>query len=104
QTARGGQELTSANADHPCARAGIDALRDGTTLLMQWLQEAGLSWEGSLDRNLLLPTATGTPKPSCLVPRSMAAGDLSSDEPVLFCGFVGYEDFVPELAASNLSR
>src|SRR2546429_4659979 len=34
----------------------------------------------------------------------MAAGDLQRDEPIVFCGFVGYEDFVPELAASNLSR
>jgi glycerol-3-phosphate dehydrogenase subunit B len=104
QPASAVRELISANPDHPYARAGIDALRDGTTLLMQWLQEAGLSWEGSLDRNLLLPTATGTPKPSCLVPRSMAAGELARHEPIVFCGFTGYEDFVPELAASNLSR
>src|SRR5947199_246454 len=60
------------------------------------LQKAG--------RNLLLPTAIGTPKPSCLYPESMAAGDLGRDEPIVLCGFEGYEDFVPELAASNLSR
>ena len=34
----------------------------------------------------------------------MAPGDLRRDEPIVFCGFHGYEDFVPELAASNLSR
>src|SRR5436305_5815331 len=50
QPASAVRELISANPDHPYARAGIDALRDGTTLLMQWLQEAGFSWEGSLDR------------------------------------------------------
>src|SRR5437764_4773089 len=104
QPATGVQELISANPDHPYARAGIDALRDGMTLLMQWLQQAGFRWEGTLDRNLLLPTATGTPKPSCLVPRSMAAGDLARHEPIVFCGFDGYQDFIPELAAANLSH
>ena len=34
----------------------------------------------------------------------MAAGDLGRDEPIVLCGFEDYEDFVPELAASNLSR
>src|SRR5438552_3458287 len=96
--------LIADHPDHPYARAGLDALGDGIALLMEWLEEAGFRWRGSLDRNLLLPTATGTPKPSCLYPESMAAGDLGRDEPIVLCGFEGYEDFVPELAASNLSR
>ena len=96
--------LIADHPDHPYARAGLDALRDGVALLMEWLEEAGFRWQGSLDQNLLLPTAIGTPKPSCLYPQSMAAGDLGRDEPIVLCGFEGYEDFVPELAASNLSR
>jgi glycerol-3-phosphate dehydrogenase subunit B len=97
-------ELIAADPDHPYARAGLEALREGTSLTIDWLREAGFRWQGSLDRNLLLPTATGTPKPSCLVATSMAAGDLARDDPIIFCGFDGYEDFVPELAASNLTR
>src|SRR5438874_3968939 len=96
--------LIADHPDHPYARAGLEALRDGVALLMEWLEEAGFRWQGSLDHNLLLPTAIGTPKPSCLYPQSMAAGDLGRDEPIVLCGFEGYEDFVPELAASNLSR
>lgn len=99
---QGVSKLISGHPEHPYARAGLPALRDGTALLLEWLNEAGLRWQGSLDRNLLLPTATGTPKPSCLVPDSMAAGDLRRAEPIVLCGFEGYEDFVPELAASNL--
>lgn len=90
--------------DHPYARAGLASLREGASLLLDWLSAAGLRWQGNLERNLMLPTATGTPKPSCLYPASMAAGDLSRNEPIVFCGFAGYEDFVPELAAANLSR
>ena len=97
-------QLIRDHPDHPYTRAGLPALREGTGLLIEWLKEAGFRWQGNLDHNLLLPTATGTPKPSCLMPDSMAAGDLRRTDPIIFCGFDGYEDFVPELAASNLSR
>jgi glycerol-3-phosphate dehydrogenase subunit B len=100
----GVRQLIADNPDHPYARAGMAALQDGSALLLEWLREAGFNWQGTLARNLLLPTATGTPKPSCLVPTSMAAGDLHRDEPIVFCGFDGYQDFVPELAAANLSH
>src|SRR5690242_13461497 len=103
QPEAGVAQLIADHPDHPYARAGLDALRGGTGLLIDWLREAGFTWEGSLAHNLLLPTAVGTPKPSCLVPASMAAGNLQRDEPIVFCGFSGYEDFVPELAASNLA-
>src|SRR5205807_5386018 len=72
---------------HPYARAGRPALEGGTKMLLEWLREAGLVWEGTLARNVLLPTATGTPKPSCLVPASMAAGDLRRADPIGLCGF-----------------
>lgn len=104
QPGAGVERLIAAHPDHPYARAGQRALEEGTALLLQWLGQAGFRWQGSLARNLLLPTAIGTPKPSCLVPNSMAAGDLQRDEPIILCGFEGYQDFVPELAASNLSR
>jgi len=100
----GVRQLIAQNPDHPYARAGLAALQDGSSLFLEWLREAGFNWQGTLARNLLLPTATGTPKPSCLVPTSMVAGDLQRDEPIAFCGFDGYQDFIPELAASNLSR
>lgn len=100
----GVSELIAEHPDHPFASAGLPALRDGTRLFIEWLKEAGFRWQGNLDQNFILPTATGTPKPSCLIPDSMAAGDLRRDEPILFCGFEGYEDFVPELAASNLTN
>jgi glycerol-3-phosphate dehydrogenase subunit B len=100
----GVRQLIADNPDHPYARAGLAALQDGSSLLLEWLREAGFNWQGTLAHNLLLPTVTGTPKPSCLVPASMVAGDLQRDEPIAFCGFDGYQDFMPELAASNLAR
>jgi glycerol-3-phosphate dehydrogenase subunit B len=98
------ERLIAREPTHPYARAGIDAVQASARLMLEWFKEAGLVWEGALNRNFLLPTATGTPKPCCLAPASMTAGDLSRPEPIVFCGFTGYQDFAPELAASNLRR
>ena len=95
--------LIAADAAHPYGLAGLDALRDGVALIGGWLEAAGMHWRGDLGHNFLLPTAIGASKPACLVPQSMAAGDLRGREPIVLCGFAGYDDFVPELAASNLS-
>src|SRR5256886_9260498 len=102
--AEGVAQLIAREPTHPYARAGIDAVQASTRLVLEWFKEAGLAWEGALNRNFLLPTATGTPKPCCLAPASMTAGDLSRPEPIVLCGFTGYQDFAPELAASNLKR
>jgi glycerol-3-phosphate dehydrogenase subunit B len=96
--------LINSRPDHPFAIAGPAALAAGVDLFLAWVAEAGMQWQGSLATNLLLPTAIGTPKPSCLVPSTLAAGDLGRPEPIIFCGFNGYEDFVPELASANLAR
>jgi glycerol-3-phosphate dehydrogenase subunit B len=96
--------LIAQEPSHPYARAGMPAVEASIALMLEWFKEAGLAWEGSLDRNFLLPTATGTPKPCCLAPASMTAGDLSRPEPIVLCGFAGYQDFAPEFAAANLAR
>jgi glycerol-3-phosphate dehydrogenase subunit B len=96
--------LIAQEPTHPYARAGMNAVEASVALMLEWFEEAGLLWEGALDRNFLLPTATGTPKPSCLAPASMTAGDLRRPQPIVLCGFTGYQDFAPEFAAANLSR
>jgi glycerol-3-phosphate dehydrogenase subunit B len=102
--ADGVARLIAQEPGHPYARAGLRAVEEGTALMLEWFKEAGLLWEGTLERNFVLPTATGTPKPSCLAPASMTAGDLRRPQPIVFCGFTGYQDFTPELAASNLQQ
>jgi glycerol-3-phosphate dehydrogenase subunit B len=97
-------KLIEKDPDHPYAIAGPAALSAGIEVFLSWVAEAGMLWQGSLATNVLLPTAIGTPKPSCLLPTSLGAGDLGRADPILFCGFRGYEDFVPELAAANLAR
>ncbi len=102
--AEGVARLIARQPTHPYARAGMEAIEESTALMLEWFNEAGLAWEGALNRNFMLPTATGTPKPCCLAPASMTAGDLSRPLPIVLCGFAGYQDFAPEFAASNLKR
>ena len=44
------------------------------------------------------------PKPSALVPVTMAGGDLRADEPICVVGFRALKDFHPALLADNLRR
>ena len=91
--------LAAVAPEHPYARVGVE----GVAAAVAWFKER-FGYVGSLDENLLLPTAVGVPKPTALVPPSMAAGDLRSGEPVLVVGFRGLRDFHPALLAEGLTR
>ena len=66
-------------------------------------EEANYPYYGSLDKNILLPTAIGSIRPTCLVPISMVAGDLHDRSPMLIVGFDQFLDFYPALIADNLN-
>ena len=65
---------------------------------------APYSYQGDLEENLLLPTALGVPRPSAVVPETMAGGDLRRSTPVFVVGFRGLKDFHPALLAEVLRR
>ncbi|MGH9182344.1 MAG: glycerol-3-phosphate dehydrogenase subunit GlpB [Acidimicrobiales bacterium] len=100
---RPGQALPGFLADHPehpYARVGVDVLAEA----IEWLRDHVTIYRylGSLEENLLLPTAVGAAKPSAVVPETMAAGDLRDGGSFLLCGLRGFKDFFPALAADNL--
>src|SRR3954447_12987683 len=86
---RPGKALAAFVAEHPAhpyARVGVQ--RVGAAL--DWFKDlvaggslAPYAYTGSLDENLLLPTAIGVAKPSALVPITMAGGDMRAVEAVL---------------------
>ena len=86
--------LASLPTDHPYSRVGVDAVAAS----LDWFKDR-FAYVGSFDENFLLPTAVGAAKPSCLVPPSMAAGDLRSDAPILAVGFRMLKDFYAPLLA-----
>jgi glycerol-3-phosphate dehydrogenase len=97
------ERLLSHFPDHPYSLAGLDALENAIRLFMEFCEEAGYPFHGTLETNIELPTALGTRRPACLVPETMIAGETSGHMPMLIVGFEGYLDFYPNLVAENLS-
>jgi glycerol-3-phosphate dehydrogenase subunit B len=84
--------------EHPYQLAGNEALREGVEAL-----QAIYPLSGSLKENLLLPTAAGALRPTCLAPESLAGGhDVAGDGGCLLVGFEGWRDFDAGYAAANL--
>jgi glycerol-3-phosphate dehydrogenase subunit B len=107
---RPGEALATFVADrpaHPYARIGPQRV----AAALDWFKDvvaggslAPYAYTGSLERNMLLPTAIGVPKPSALAPVTMAGGDLREVEAVLAVGFRGLKDYHAALLADGLQR
>jgi glycerol-3-phosphate dehydrogenase len=97
------QELILLNPHHPYALAGLDTVRLSLSAFQELCLASNYPMHGSLERNWLLPTALGVPRPTCLAPETMIAGDLRSAAPMLIINLAGFHDFYPELIADNLS-
>jgi glycerol-3-phosphate dehydrogenase subunit B len=93
--------FVEAYPNHPYAR------------LTPWMLEAGIEWfkgifssyryVGGLMGNFLIPTPVGVPKPSAVVPQTMAGGDLRRGGSLVIAGLRGLKDFYPLYVADNLS-
>ncbi len=87
---------------HPYARVPVETVAAS----LSWLREhvPDLGYTGSLDENLLVPTAVGVAKPTALVPAAMAAGDLRAGGRFVFVGLRALKDFYPAYLAENLHQ
>jgi glycerol-3-phosphate dehydrogenase subunit B len=99
--------LAAERPEHPYALLGADVV----AAAVDWFKArvaggslAPYAYRGGLEENLLLPTAVGVPRPSAVVPETMAGGDLRRDTPIFVVGFRGYKDFHPALLADILRR
>ena len=100
EPARELQGFLSAHPGHPYSLVSPVQLAAS----VQWLKEHtdGTAYVGDPDANMLLPTALGVPRPSAVVPETMAAGDIRKSRSVAVAGFSVLKDFQPDLAAENL--
>lgn len=98
-------ELVAARPDHPYALIGRAAVREAADWFMATAARGalpGYGYVGSLERNLLLPTAVGALKPSALVPETFAAGDSHQLGRLAVVGTPVLRDFHAALCAENL--
>jgi glycerol-3-phosphate dehydrogenase subunit B len=97
------RDVIQARPEHPYARAGAETLEQALGRFRALMEAARYPYSGSLERNVLLPTAVGALRPAALLPATMAAGDTRLGGELLLAGFRELRDFFPPLAAANLS-
>lgn len=88
--------------DHPYNRVSDSLVAESLAWLRELTPELG--YEGSLDENLLLPTAVGAARPSALVPGAMRAGDLRAGGRFVFVALRALKSFYPKYLAENLGQ
>ncbi len=95
--------LVASTPDHPYGHVS-EAQRGAALAWFVTRAATALGYMGSVEENLLLPTALGVPKPAAFAPRTMAGGDLRAGGRFVFVGFKGFKDFHPTLIAGNVAR
>jgi glycerol-3-phosphate dehydrogenase subunit B len=96
-------EIASARLPHPYALVGTDTVFRALEALTQLLEASGLPYSGSLDANLLLPTAAGATIAPAFAPHSLARSDLANHGPMTMAGLTGFRDFDAALASRRLA-
>ena len=89
---------------HPYALVGLAGLAAALDRFRGLMEVAHYPYVGSLERNVLLPTAIGALRPAALFPATMAAGDMRLGGEMLIAGFRELRDFFPPTAAANLQE
>jgi glycerol-3-phosphate dehydrogenase subunit B len=100
------ERLAAERPDHPYALVGAEAVAESLEWWRQTVADGplpGYAYIGSLERNLLIPSALGAQRPSAMVPETMAGGDFPQLRRVCIVGTPALRDFHPQLCAANLS-
>ncbi|MDR0417324.1 MAG: glycerol-3-phosphate dehydrogenase subunit GlpB [Propionibacteriaceae bacterium] len=93
--------LAKAQPTHPYAAIGLETVKTGLDWLRGRLPDL---LTGDPAVNVVLPTAVGALRPTCLFQPSMAAGDLGQGRSLARLGPRPLKDLTPELCAANLAR
>ena len=82
-----GAAVEQAQEAHPYAKLGLENVKQAAKFLQEICEQEGYAYVGDLEHNQWVPTAAGTLKPTCLVPRTMDAS--RSRRPRQTCGSSG---------------
>lgn len=96
--------LLQAAPDHPYKKIGLPVIEESLEFFKAVCAEEGYPYMGSLDEMQWVPTAAGTLKPTCLVPKTMNTAALNEAEHVVVLGFDALKDFYPHMMISNLKK
>ncbi len=87
---------------HPYHKIGLAAVEQSIQFFKEFTSQAGFPYTGSLDTQILVPTAVGTLKPTGLAPESLDGSELMAKKRIIVVGIKGLKDFYADLVAKNL--
>lgn len=99
---KGDLDVLLASAAHPYHLIGRKSIESALNEFQSICDAGGYPMHGAVGKNILLPTAAGGARPTCLVPETMLAGDLANPEPFALANLPGFRDFNAAFALANL--
>ncbi|MBU3826387.1 MAG: anaerobic glycerol-3-phosphate dehydrogenase subunit B [Candidatus Anaerobiospirillum merdipullorum] len=93
--------IAKLKAPHPYALVGVDTVKAAVESFIALTTEAGYPYVGDGERNLQIPTAIGTFKPSGMAPQCLDGKVFDEAEHIIVMGFKLLKDFFPELIANG---
>ncbi len=101
------EQVLQNGSEHPYKLVGMAGIEAAFDQFRSVCADAQYPYPGDTRRNVLLPTAMGALRPTCLLPVSMIAGDSrqlpdGKGAALLIAGFHAMRDFFPPLIAANL--
>jgi len=96
--------LLEVGPEHPYKKIGPVAIEESIQFFKGICAAEGYPYLGSLDEMQWIPTAAGTLKPTCLVPKTMDTTQLNTAKNVVVLGFESLKDFYPHLITKNFKN
>ena len=96
--------LAEVDNDHPYKKVGRQGVEDAVTFFMEMCEAEGYPYLGDLRQTQWIPTAAGTLKPSCLVPKTMDVAALKAADTIYVVGVECLKDYYPHLVVKNLQN
>lgn len=92
-------------ATHPYKKIGTKALKEAVDFFCGVARKNHIPYHGALDRQMLVPTAIGTLKPTCLTPHSLAGSEVFPGKTkIIVVGIKGLKDFYGDIMMENLKQ
>ncbi|WP_378950341.1 anaerobic glycerol-3-phosphate dehydrogenase subunit GlpB [Pelosinus sp. sgz500959] len=96
--------LLQVDTEHPYKKIGRPAIEKSIEFFKEICAQEGYPYLGNLNEMQWIPTAAGTLKPTCLVPKTMDTTKLKEANHVVVLGFEALKDFYPHLISKNLKK
>ena len=91
-------------ATHPYSRVGRAGIAAALEFFQAICRQEGYEYIGSMEKNYWVPTAAGTLKPTCLIPKTMDTAPLKAADRIFVAGFQNLKDYYPQLVARGLAK